>query len=134
MNSRAVRHQVELVQYGAAQAQFNVAHAVKFLVPFMPLAEQRNIAAYLDREAARFDTLVMRTSIKTAIDIPPRMLEAALISAAATGKIDVRDESSMSPKISERAFEDVIEGALLRHGPDQYPGGRYRGAAGNADL
>ena len=27
----------------------------------------------------------------------------------------------MSPKISERAFEDAIECALLRHGPDAYP-------------
>ena len=28
----------------------------------------------------------------------------------------------MSPEISERAFEEAIECALLRHGPDACPG------------
>ena len=89
MNSRAVRHQVELVQYGAAQEQFNVAHAVEFLVPFAPLAEQRAIAAYLDRETTRVNALI--STIQKAIDHLHER-RTALISAAVTGKIDVRDE------------------------------------------
>ena len=28
----------------------------------------------------------------------------------------------MNPTISERAFEEAIEAALLRHGPDEVPG------------
>lgn len=91
MNSGAVRHQVELVQYGAAQEQFNVAHAVEFLIPFAPLAEQRLIKAYLDRETARVNALI--STIQTAIDLLHER-RTALISAAVTGKIDVRDATT----------------------------------------
>ena len=52
-----------------------------------PLSEQRAIAAFLDRETARIDTLIAKQQ---------RMIEllkerrSALITAAVTGKIDVR--------------------------------------------
>ena len=51
------------------------------------MVEQRAIAEFLDRETGRLDTLV--TKIETAIE---RLHEyrAALITAAVTGKIDVR--------------------------------------------
>ena len=87
MNSRSVRYQVELVQYGAAQEQFNVAHAVEFFVPLAPQEEQKAIAAFLDRETSKINILAKR--IWTAIDLL-REFRAALISAAITGKIDVR--------------------------------------------
>ena len=50
--------------------------------------EQRAIAAFLDRETARIDALVAK--VRDAID---RLKEfrTALISAAVTGKIDVRE-------------------------------------------
>jgi type I restriction enzyme S subunit len=38
MNSRSVRYQVEIVQYGAAQEQFNISHACEFLIPLPPTA------------------------------------------------------------------------------------------------
>jgi hypothetical protein len=34
MNTRTVRFQVEMVQYGAVQEQFNISHAVNFWVGF----------------------------------------------------------------------------------------------------
>ena len=40
MNSRLIRHQVEVVQYGAAQKQFNIADAVEFWLFEPPLDEQ----------------------------------------------------------------------------------------------
>ena len=57
-----------------------------FTVP--PLLEQQAIASYLDRETAKIDTLSVK--IQTAIE---RLKEyrTALISAAVTGKIDVRE-------------------------------------------
>ena len=63
----------------------NVVHAV--IVSWPPVVEQRAIAEFLDREIVRLDTLV--TKIETAIE---RLHEyrAALITAAVTGKIDVR--------------------------------------------
>ena len=54
-----------------------------------PEPEQRAIAAFLDRETARIDALVAK--VRDAIE---RLKEfrTALISAAVTGKIDVREE------------------------------------------
>ena len=63
----------------------NLVHPV--VVSWPPVVEQRAIADFLDRETVRLDTLV--TKIETAIE---RLYEyrAALITAAVTGKIDVR--------------------------------------------
>jgi restriction endonuclease S subunit len=54
-----------------------------------PPVEQRAIAAFLDRETARLDALVAK--VREAID-RLKELRTALISAAVTGKIDVREE------------------------------------------
>jgi type I restriction enzyme S subunit len=62
-----------------------------FTIP--PFTEQRAIAAFLDRETARIDAVVAR--VRSAID-HLRELRTALISAAVTGKIDVR-ESAVDP-------------------------------------
>ena len=56
-----------------------------------PLAEQRVIAAFLDRETAKGDELI--TKVQEAIE-RLKELRAALISAAVTGKIDVRQEAA----------------------------------------
>ena len=61
----------------------------------MPIAvpdvdEQRTIAAYLDRETAKIDALVDK--VREAIE-RLKELRSALISAAVTGKIDVRGMS-----------------------------------------
>ena len=48
MNSQHGRRQVEHVQYGTAQKQFNISHAVDFLYPVPPLPEQRAIASALN--------------------------------------------------------------------------------------
>jgi type I restriction enzyme S subunit len=47
MNSRHGRKQVEHVQYGTAQKQFNISDAVDFHYPVPPLPEQRAIATAL---------------------------------------------------------------------------------------
>jgi hypothetical protein len=58
-----------------------------FAVP--PEPEQRAIAAFLDRETARIDALVAK--VREAIE-RLKELRTALISAAVTGRIDVREE------------------------------------------
>ena len=76
-----------------------LAHAVKSAVPGVdrkdvhadhvavpPISEQRAIAAFLDRETVRIDTLV--TKIRETID-RLREFRSALITAAVTGQIDV---------------------------------------------
>jgi restriction endonuclease S subunit len=59
------------------------------LLPLPPTGEQGDIAAFLDRETARVDALVAK--VREAID-RLKDLRTALISAAVTGKIDVREE------------------------------------------
>ena len=62
-----------------------------YRLPFPATGEQRAIAAFLDRETARIDALIAK--IRRAIDLL-KEFRTALISAAVTGKIDVREEVS----------------------------------------
>jgi type I restriction enzyme S subunit len=62
-------------------------HLKATLVTVPPLAEQKAIASYLDQETLKLDNLMekIRQSIAT-----QKEYRTALISAAVTGKIDVR--------------------------------------------
>ena len=86
---------MELNQYSAAAAQPGLAiDRIKVLhVAQPPLHEQRLIAAYLDEETVRLDGLC--SQVETAIE---RLLEyrTALVTAAVTGKIDVREPTTDS--------------------------------------
>lgn len=88
MNSRIVRYQVELVQYGAAQEQFNISHAVDFLIPVPPREEQAAIASALNQEKRRVDALLSKTEHSITLLKERR---SALITAAVTGQIDLRE-------------------------------------------
>lgn len=88
MNSRVVRYQVEFVQYGAAQEQFNISHAIDFFVPEPPRAEQEAIADALDDQLGRLDLTAQLTESSVALLHERR---AALITAAVTGQIDMRE-------------------------------------------
>ena len=68
-------------------------NAISIQLP--PPEEQRAIAAFLERETAKIDVLVAK--VREAID-RLKELRAALISAAVTGKIDVRDSGTMGGK------------------------------------
>ena len=60
------------------------------VVPKPPIPEQRAIAAFMDRETAKLDGLIDK--VREAID-RLRELRTTLISAAVTGRIDVRKET-----------------------------------------
>ena len=92
MNTPVVRFQVDVVKYGAAQEQFNISHAVNFWVPCPPRSEQDEIVAFLTRETGKFDTLTAEA--QRAIDLL-RERRSALISAAVTGQIDIRNTIPM---------------------------------------
>ena len=70
---------------------FSAAKFKELPIPLPPLLEQRAIAAFLDRETAKIDALIAK--VREAIE---RLKEyrTALISAAVTGKIDVREAIS----------------------------------------
>lgn len=82
---------MSLNQYSQSAAQPGLAVSViaSIRVPRPPSSEQRAIAAFLDRETAKIDALIAK--IREGIE---RLKEyrTALISAAVTGKIDVRRE------------------------------------------
>ena len=60
-------------------------------IPFLPnVEEQQSIAAYLERETTKLDSLIAK--VREAIECL-RELRTALISAAVTGRIDVREEA-----------------------------------------
>ena len=60
-------------------------------IPVPKKSEQRAIATFLDRETAKIDALVAK--VREAID-RLKELRTALISAAVTGKIDVRQAAA----------------------------------------
>jgi type I restriction enzyme S subunit len=78
---------VEEAAHGTRAIRMDVWRSV--ILPIPPKSEQRTIIAFLDCETARIDALVAR--VRSAIG-RLQELRTALISAAVTGKIDVRGE------------------------------------------
>ena len=74
----------------AAQPHLNAEELGDALILLPPLPEQGAIAAYLNRETAKLD--VLGAKVREAIE-RLKELRAALISAAVTGRIDVREEA-----------------------------------------
>ena len=93
MNSRIVRWQIESVISGGSGLASNISQeAVKDLVVVQPPRSERwEIAGYLDCETAKIDALIAK--VRQAIH-HLKEFRTALISAAVTGKIDVREEAS----------------------------------------
>jgi type I restriction enzyme S subunit len=87
LSSDAAIGQFAVGSGGAIQQHFNVGTAVDLFVPIPPAREQNAIVDFVSAEAAKFDALT--SEALRAINL---LLErrAALISAAVTGRIDVR--------------------------------------------
>jgi type I restriction enzyme S subunit len=77
---------------GSTKGALTCDQLANMSIPFPPAPEQRAIAAFLDRETARIDALVAK--VREAVDRLEE-LRTALISAAVTGKIDVRDTAGV---------------------------------------
>ena len=91
LKSSAVFAQLEAGALGATIRGINIRDLKRASIVVPPLAEQRAIAAFLDRETVRIDALVAK--VREAIE-RLKELRTALISAAVTGKIDVREEAA----------------------------------------
>ena len=76
---------------GSTRLRMNLTTTAAKKIALPPLPEQRTIAAFLDRETAQIDGLVAK--VRGAID-RLKELRTALISAAVTGKIDVREAAA----------------------------------------
>lgn len=87
LQSEYGKSKLESVQTGAMHPHLNCGE-VKFLfTPLPPLTEQTQIVTFLDHETTKIDTLI--TKAESAIQLLQER-RTALISAAVTGKIDVR--------------------------------------------
>jgi len=75
----------------ATIAHFTREKFSDLIIPIPPLPEQRAIAAFLDRETEHIDTLTIKVRESTS---KLREYRTALISAAVTGKIDVRNKET----------------------------------------
>ena len=91
LNSRNAISQAAELSVGAIQAHYNTSTLVQLLVPRIPLDEQNRIVTHLDAATRETDRLIAK--IHKATD-HLREFRTALISAAVTGKIDVRATSA----------------------------------------
>lgn len=88
LRSDPLVQQLESFMVGATFRRINVGQIRTFWACWPPVDEQREIANYLDREKEKFDLMIAK--IEEAIE-RLREYRAALITAAVTGKIDVRE-------------------------------------------
>jgi type I restriction enzyme S subunit len=85
------RHEITRDARGSSQSMVKVAqtHIRGWIIPTPSREEQRELIEYLDAETSRIDNLTRKLENHTAL---LREYRSALISAAVTGKIDVREE------------------------------------------
>ena len=76
---------------GSTAIGIKASHIKASLITIPPIIEQRVIAAFLDRETAKIDALIAK--VREVIN-HLKELRTALISAAVTGKIDVREAAA----------------------------------------
>jgi len=99
------RYQTTRDARGSSQSMVKVSgeHIRSWLTPLPPLQEQRAIALFLDGETAKLDALIARV-----LEGIERLKEyrTALISAAVTGKIDVREPLAQSSQTKTASQQD----------------------------
>jgi type I restriction enzyme S subunit len=83
----AMREHLDTLTFGATLKTIGMADVKQLVMPSPPLYEQEKIAAFLDAEIMKLDNLLSEASV--AVDLLQER-RTALISAAVTGKIDVR--------------------------------------------
>ncbi len=91
IRSHFAHEQLQATSRGGTMDIINLGLMGDLMTPLPPLPEQAAIASFLDRETAKLDALVGK--VEEAVE---RLQEyrTALITAAVTGKIDVRNEQT----------------------------------------
>lgn len=91
LRSRLTRERIKRMVATTTYPNINVADYVRSAIPLPLIFEQNQIVTFLDRETAKLDLLTSK--IRQAIKLLTEY-RIALISAAVTGKIDVREAAS----------------------------------------
>jgi len=82
---------IEAHSQGLSYPAINTSRLLRLAAALPPQDEQSHIATFLDRETTRIDTLIEKT--RESIELLKER-RSALITAAVTGKIDVREEAA----------------------------------------
>ncbi len=90
MKSATAKTQIDAFQNGAAREGLNFEQIANIQIALPPLLEQIAITGYIDTQTAKIDTLIAKA--RQTIELMKER-RTALISAAVTGKIDVRREA-----------------------------------------
>jgi type I restriction enzyme S subunit len=88
MRSAVIQRQLADVTIGATFMRVNVDDICSLIVPTPPTAEQHVISQFLAAQTNKLDSLIARSNQSIELMKERR---SALISAAVTGKIDVRE-------------------------------------------
>lgn len=88
LGTPGVKEQLQLASVGSTMENLNTSILARTVLPTPPLVEQKAIVAFINNEADKVYTLI--TKAKQAIELL-REHRTSLISAAVTGKIDVRE-------------------------------------------
>ena len=95
-------HTLLSIQTGALHPHLNCGDVKDVLIPLPPLDEQRSILRYLREQRNQFEQLI--DEAEHSIDLLQER-RTALISAAVTGKIDVRNYSPRETPSHEEVYE-----------------------------
>ena len=79
---------IDILSQGSTVAHFNMSDIGSIPILLPPLLEQDAIASHLDYETSRMDTLITKTELSIELLKERR---SALITAAVTGQIDLRE-------------------------------------------
>ncbi len=105
------RHQIEVEARGASQSMVKISQGIirTWAVAVPSLGEQRAIVTFLNRETARIDALI--ANIQEAIACLTEF-RTAVVSAAVTGKIDVRGDTPISPGFTHERGSSTLAARL----------------------
>lgn len=113
LNSAGCYEQSQLHTRGATNNDLGLTRMIKIILAMPDLAEQKVIVDHLNRQTAHFDQLISKAQSAIALLKERR---TALISAAVTGKIDLRDwqppeggAAVSTSDISPKDFDQVQE-------------------------
>ena len=105
LNSPYGKNTLLSIQTGALHPHLNCGYVKDVWIPLPPTEEQQQIVNHLERELTSFQALTEQATLVAKILQERR---SALISAAVTGKIDVRD---WQPPANESAFDEEVRQA-----------------------
>ena len=88
MKSALIKSQIDGIQNGAAREGLNFEQISGFKIVLPPQNEQNEIVNYINYKSSKIDTLIEKSNKSIELLKEKR---TALISAAVTGKIDVRE-------------------------------------------